>query len=86
MQEMTLILSDVKLRQLALAETGQCSDRQKTNCNCRTKWNTVHAMKFCVILHPPLISKSMKLFVILHPPLTLMFIYSVYKAAADKGY
>jgi hypothetical protein len=71
MQEMTLILNDVKIRQLAPAATGQCSGRQNTNSNCRTKCNTVYAMKCFVNLHLPLI---------------LMFICSKYKAAVDKGY
>ena len=69
MPEMTLILSDVKIRQLAPAETGQCSGRKNTNCNCKTECKTVHAMKFSVLLHLPL---------------TFMFIYSMSKAATDK--
>jgi hypothetical protein len=71
MPEMTLILSDVKIRQLAPAETGQCSGRQNTNCNCRTECKTVHAMKFSVLL-------------LLHLPLIFMFIYSMSKAATEK--
>jgi hypothetical protein len=86
MQETTLILNDVKIRQLAPAETGQCSGRQNTNSNCRTKFNTVYAIKFCVILHPPLICTSAKFTMNLHPPMTLTFIYSKYKAAVGKGY
>jgi len=86
MQETILTLNDVKIRQLAPAETGQCSDRQNTNSNCRTKCNTVNAMKFFVIPHPPLICTSTKFTVNLHPPMTLMFIYSKYKAAVDKCY
>ena len=86
MLETTLILNDVKIRRLAPAETGQCSGRQNTNNNCRTKCNNVYAMKFLVILHPPLICTSAKFTVNLHPPMTLMLIYSKYKAAVDRGY
>jgi hypothetical protein len=68
-QEMTLILNDVKTRQLAPAGTAQCSGKQNTMLNCKKNITYAHIKIF---------------FLITHLSLVLTLVYSKYKSIVDK--